>query len=91
LEAVGHIEERRIRPCRPPEGVEQDRPPFAAQCQVILLVLIHAAALKNAEDLLQDVMKAVDTNGDGKIQYEGMLLALINSSIRLLCIIDDAN
>ena len=29
-------------------------------------------ALKNADDLLQDVMKAVDTSGDGKIQYEGM-------------------
>ena len=30
-------------------------------------------ALKDAEDLLQDVMKVVDTNGDGKIQYEGMI------------------
>ena len=29
------------------------------------------AALKNADTLLQDVLKAVDTNGDGKIQYSG--------------------
>jgi hypothetical protein len=36
-------------------------------------MLIFAVALKDAEDLLKDVMKAVDTNGDGKIQYEGTL------------------
>lgn len=29
-------------------------------------------ALKNADSLLEDVMKAVDTNGDGDIQYSGM-------------------
>jgi hypothetical protein len=29
-------------------------------------------ALKNAHHLLHDVMKAVDSNRDGKIQYEGM-------------------
>jgi solute carrier family 25 (mitochondrial phosphate transporter), member 23/24/25/41 len=28
-------------------------------------------ALKNADPLLQDVLKAVDTSGDGKIQFEG--------------------
>ena len=28
-------------------------------------------ALKNADLLLHDVLKAVDTNGDGRIQYEG--------------------
>lgn len=30
------------------------------------------AALKNATHLLRDVMDAVDSNGDGKIQYQGM-------------------
>lgn len=29
-------------------------------------------ALKNADSLLQDVMKAVDTNDDGRITYSGM-------------------
>ena len=28
-------------------------------------------ALKNADSFLRDVMKAVDTNGDGNIQYSG--------------------
>lgn len=29
-------------------------------------------ALQNADSLLQDVMKVVDTNRDGNIQYSGM-------------------
>jgi len=33
-------------------------------------------ALQNADELLREVVKAVDTNGDGKIQYEGMRLQL---------------
>jgi hypothetical protein len=28
-------------------------------------------ALKNADSLLHDVLKAVDTSGDGQIQYNG--------------------
>jgi hypothetical protein len=28
-------------------------------------------ALKNADALLKDVLKAVDTSGDGRIQYNG--------------------
>lgn len=32
----------------------------------------NSIALKNADSLLQDVMKAVDTDGDGHIQYSGM-------------------
>lgn len=28
-------------------------------------------ALKNADSLLKDVLKAVDTNGDGHIEYSG--------------------
>ena len=30
-------------------------------------------ALKNADNLLNEVLKAVDVNRDGKIQYNGML------------------
>ena len=33
-------------------------------------------ALKNADALLQDVLKVVDTNGDGRIQYFGTRLAI---------------
>jgi hypothetical protein len=35
----------------------------------------YGIALKNADALLQDVLKAVDKNGDGIIQYTGMLCA----------------
>lgn len=34
--------------------------------------LTKFAALKNANDLLKDVIKAMDKNGDEVIQYEGM-------------------
>lgn len=27
--------------------------------------------MKNADDMLKEIMKTVDTNRDGKIQYEG--------------------
>jgi len=30
------------------------------------------AALKNADALLHDVLKVVDTSGDGQIQYNGL-------------------
>ena len=33
-------------------------------------------ALKNADSLLQDVLKAVDTDGDGVIKYSGKLTFL---------------
>lgn len=36
----------------------------------ILLGLI-SVALKNANDMLETVVRAVDSNGDGVIQYEG--------------------
>lgn len=36
----------------------------------------HQTALKNANELLKQIMKEVDTNHDGKIQYEGMLCRL---------------
>lgn len=35
------------------------------------------SALKNAESLLRDVLKAADLNGDGHIEYEGRPCALI--------------
>ncbi len=31
--------------------------------------------MKNADDLLKEIIKMVDTSGDGKIQYEGAQLA----------------
>ncbi|CZT02630.1 related to peroxisomal Ca-dependent solute carrier protein [Rhynchosporium graminicola] len=37
-----------------------------------LLSLTTTTALKNASDLLEDVIKAMDKNGDQVIQYEGM-------------------
>lgn len=33
--------------------------------------LTNIVALKNADQLLDEVMKAVDTDGDGKITYNG--------------------
>ena len=35
------------------------------------IFLTVTKALKNADSLLQDVMKAVDTNRDGRIDYSG--------------------
>lgn len=28
--------------------------------------------MKNADDMLKNIIKVVDMNGDGKIQYEGL-------------------
>lgn len=39
--------------------------------QLLGSFLTFSIALKNAETLLQDVMKAVDTNHDGRIDYSG--------------------
>ena len=38
-------------------------------------LLTHDTALKSADSLLEDVMKAVDTNGDGHIEYTGAFRA----------------
>ena len=40
--------------------------------------LTFSIALKNADSLLQDVMKAVDTNQDGRIDYSGAFQELFN-------------
>lgn len=34
-------------------------------------MLTSSAALKNADGLLRNILKAVDTSGDGKIQFNG--------------------
>ena len=34
-------------------------------------MLTFPLALANAEDLLKDILKAVDTSGDGHIDYSG--------------------
>ena len=36
-----------------------------------VLPLKDTVALKNADQLLDDVMKAVDTDGNGNISYDG--------------------
>lgn len=36
------------------------------------MVLTSCQALKNADSLLHDVLEAVDTSGDGQIQYNGL-------------------
>ena len=38
----------------------------------LTLQLTAHTALKNADKLLADVLKTVDTNGDGKIDYSGL-------------------
>jgi len=37
------------------------------------LLMRRQIALKNAGDMLKEILKTVDTSGDGKIQYEGRL------------------
>lgn len=32
-----------------------------------------AVALKNADDMLQNILRVVDTNGDGHIDYSGKI------------------
>lgn len=41
-----------------------------------LRILTRAVALKNANDMLKDVVKAMDKNGDEVIQYEGMSIVI---------------
>ncbi len=44
-------------------------------------------ALKNADSLLQDVLKAVDTNKDGHISFSGTSLPMDSYWIRLRAVI----
>lgn len=43
-------------------------------------------ALKNAHEMLKRIMDEVDTNGDGKIQYEGMPVSLGDEAVRPYCL-----
>ncbi len=38
---------------------------------VACALLTGGLAMKNAGDMLKEIIKVVDTNGDGKIQYDG--------------------
>lgn len=52
------------------KGFAEAGPPYG--CPLVLRVFAKAStALKNADHLLSDVMAAVDTDGDGCIQYNG--------------------
>lgn len=44
-------------------------------CYVVLhhILIFPDIALKNADDLLYDILKAIDTSQDGRIQYSGAL------------------
>lgn len=48
-------------------------------CESALTVF---AALKNADDLLKDVLKSVDTDGNGKISYDGQLASRLDHASR---------
>jgi hypothetical protein len=39
-----------------------------------LLTPSRTTALQNADEMLKDIISHLDTSGDGKIQYEGMLV-----------------
>ena len=39
---------------------------------IIVVILNFVQALRNADDLLQDVLSAVDSDDDGLIQYNGI-------------------
>lgn len=36
-----------------------------------------ATALKNADDLLRSILREVDTNGDGRIDYVGKIMSSV--------------
>lgn len=36
-----------------------------------MLTAIVTTAMKNADDMLREIIDIVDVNGDGKIQFEG--------------------
>lgn len=40
-----------------------------------------ATALKNADPMLRDIIKAVDTNGDGYIDYPGKIMRRTSHSV----------
>lgn len=48
-------------------------------------------ALKNADAMLKRIMKEVDTNGDGKIQYEGALSTVLALTQAWACVLLNAS
>lgn len=75
MENPRHRRQRGAGHPRTTKRIEEDRPPS----DTLLLGYIYglyrvtdlSTALKNADTLLHDVLKAVDTSGDGQIQYNG--------------------
>lgn len=45
-------------------------------------LMITCTALKNADAMLYDVLRAVDTSGDGQIQYNGTKGPVVGNVIR---------
>ena len=43
---------------------------------LVFRLLSTKAALKNADDLILDVLNVVDTSKDGRIQYPGVLISV---------------
>lgn len=41
--------------------------------------LTRSVALKNADGMLRSILREVDTNGDGRIDYDGMICSLQTS------------
>ncbi len=37
--------------------------------------------MKNADEMLKDIVKKVDTSGDGKIQYEGVIWFILEAQV----------
>lgn len=72
LEASRSKGNRRNRSQGPAKRIEETKSPSVPRYFPAVHILNDCIALKNAHDLLHDVMKAVDSNGDGKIQYQGM-------------------
>lgn len=70
MENPGYSERGPIKSRWFEEGAEQHKSSFV---HLVLLgsFLTVSTALKNADSLLQDVMNAVDTNRDGRIDYSG--------------------
>lgn len=67
-----HAEAGEIGPPSPQERIEEAGPPYGCALLLVLCPLLRdVIALKNADHLLSDVMKAVDTDGDGVIKYNG--------------------
>lgn len=66
----GHIDANGLRKgLRKIDHRETDH--LASPLMPMLMNLVRNVALKDADELLHHVMQAVDSNGDGIIQYQG--------------------